>query len=60
MLLVTLFCKEVENPWLSAGLFEKGLVTLVGFDNHVVTALVVGVLNPLAVAVDKEIMCGVN
>lgn len=38
----------------------KGLVTLVGFDNHVVTALVVGVLNPLAVAVDKEIMCGVN
>lgn len=31
-----------------------------GFDNHVITALVVGVLNPLAVAVDKEIMCGVN
>lgn len=25
MLLVALFCKEVENPWLSAGLFEKDL-----------------------------------
>lgn len=29
-----------------------------GFDNHVVTGLVVGVLNPLAV--DKEIVCDVN
>lgn len=31
-----------------------------GFDNHVVTALVVGVLNPLAVTMDKEIVCDVS
>lgn len=31
-----------------------------GFDNHVVTALVVGVFDPLAVAMDKELVCDVN
>lgn len=60
MLLVTLFCKEVEKSMAKCWFVWKGLVTLVGFDNHVVTDLVVGVLNPLAVAMDKEIMCGVN